>query len=443
MGEFWNEELETMPWEEVQRYWLGVLSRQLQYVKEASPFYRERLKNFQPERLRSLEQMRELPFLTKEDVRSAQSAADRDMPLGSLQTARTEDIVQVLSSSGTSGRPVFYGLTRKDLEAFRDGLAMFFYTAGVRKEDIVAHTTAVPLFAGGDPYFEGIRHIGATTVWIGGVSTTRVLEIMRYTHCNVLQATASFDVYLGEHCLEALGVEASRLGIVKVLGGGEPGLGEEPIRRKLKELWGEPTVREIMGLADVFPGVWAECEQESGMHFVALRDVAVELIDPQSGEHLPWEPGVTGEPVYTALRREATPAVRYRSADLIRVEGVGCACGRHSPRIRCIGRIDDMLIYKAMNVFPSAIRDVILNHFGDAVTGYIQVVKDYPGQVRFDHPIPVDVEVKSPAQDLAALKRSMEDKVRDLLNVRIEATLVAPNTLPRTQYKTALVRVRS
>ncbi|MGB9885992.1 MAG: phenylacetate--CoA ligase family protein [Moorellales bacterium] len=443
MAEYWNPELETMSWEEVQRYWLAQLPRQLQYVKEASPFYRERLKDFDPEKLRSLEQLRDLPFLTKEDVRNAQNSTTREMPLGLLQTVKTEDLVQVLSSSGTSGRPVFYGLTRNDLEAFRDGLAMFFHTAGVRRGDIVAHTTAVPLFAGGDPYFEGIRHVGATTVWIGGVSTARVLEIMRYTHCNVLQATASFDVYLGEHCREALGVEARDMGIEKVLGGGEPGLGEEPIRRKLKEIWGNPSVREIMGLADVFPGVWAECEEETGMHFVALRDVAVELIDPQTGEHLPWEPGVTGEPVYTALRREATPAVRYRSADLIRVEGRGCACGRQSPKIRCIGRIDDMLIYKAMNVFPSAIRDVILTHFADAVTGYIQIVKDYPGQVRFDNPIPVDVEVKSLAQDLAALKRSVEDKVRDLLNVRIEATLVAPNTLPRTQYKTALVRVKS
>jgi phenylacetate-CoA ligase/benzoylacetate-CoA ligase len=287
-----------------------------------------------------------------------------------------------------------------------------------------------------------MRHIGAMVVWTGGLSTARILQTMSYLHCTVLQGTASFDVYLAEQCQRLLGVEPRELGVQKVLGGGEPGLGEPAIRQKLKDLWGAATVREIMGLSDVLPGMWAECEEETGMHFCAQRDVMVELIDPASGEALPWEPGVTGEPVYTTLRRQATPVLRYRSRDLVRVEGVGCGCGRTSPKIRCIGRVDDMLIYKAMNVFPSAIRDVLVSQFGEFLTGHVQIVKDYPEQVRFDHPIPVDVEVKSLDLDLAGLKRDMEQRVRDALNVRIEVNLVPPESLERTQYKTPLVRVR-
>jgi phenylacetate-CoA ligase/benzoylacetate-CoA ligase len=261
-------------------------------------------------------------------------------------------------------------------------------------------------------------------------------------NCTAILGTSSFDLYLAEHCKEMIGIEAKELGVKKVLGGGEPGLGEEPFRRKVKELWGAETVREIMGLADVMPGMWAECEEESGMHFTAPKYIMVELIDPDTGKHLPWEPGVCGEPVYTTINREATPLIRYRSQDYIRVEGINCRCGRTSPKMRCIGRVDEMLIFKAMNVFPSAIRDVVIKHFEPFLTGYIQVVKDHPQQVRFDSPIPVDVEVKSMEQDLPKLKREIEDKVRDILTVRIEANLVPLGTIERTQYKTLLVRVR-
>jgi phenylacetate-coenzyme A ligase PaaK-like adenylate-forming protein len=151
---------------------------------------------------------------------------------------------------------------------------------------------------------------------------------------------------------------------------------------------------------------------------------------------------VCGEPVYTTILRDATPIVRYASHDFISVEGVDCACGRTSPRIRCIGRVDDMLIYKAMNVFPSAIRDVILKHFEPFTTGYVQIVKDTAEQVRFDDPIPVDVEIDKSSVDTQKLKKDIENKVRELLTIRINATLVEPGSIGRTVYKTPLVRVR-
>ena len=269
-----------------------------------------------------------------------------------------------------------------------------------------------------------------------------MLETLRNLHCTAILGTTSFDIYLGEHCHEYIGIPAKDLGVKKVLGGGESGLGEESIRRKIKEVWGADTVREIMGLADVLPGMWSECEQESGMHFTAQKYVMVELVDPDTGKHLPWEPGVCGEPIYTTICREATPIIRYASHDFVRVESMGCPCGRTSPRIRCIGRVDDMLIYKAMNVFPSAIRDVVLKHFEPLLTGYVQVVKDYPQQVRFDDPIPVDIEVHASTLDREKLKRNIEDKVREMLTIRIHANIVEPGTIERTQYKTPLVRVR-
>jgi phenylacetate-coenzyme A ligase PaaK-like adenylate-forming protein len=441
MADFWDREFDTRPWGELTKYWLDKFNALATYVKATSDFYSKHLARVGG--INSFDALLDVPYMTKTEIRDAQTQSTKESPLGSIQAARTEDIVQVISSSGTTGRPVYYGITLKDLEGWRDALANFTYTAGIRKEDVVAHVVGTAIFAGGEPYFEGMRHIGAAVVWTGGQTTQRMLETIRNMYCTAILGTTSFDLYLGENCQKFIGMEARNLSVRKVLGGGEAGLGEEQIRRKIREAWGATTIREIMGLADVMPGMWAECEEETGMHFTAHRHIMVELIDPESGRHLPWEPGVRGEPVYTTVLREATPIVRYASHDYIQVERIECKCGRTSPRIRCVGRVDDMLIYKAMNVFPAAIRDVIMTHFGSVATGYIQVVKDSAGQVKFDNPIPVDIEVKPAGQDLQKLKHEIEDKIRDLLTVRIEANLVPPESIERTPYKTALTRVRS
>lgn len=440
MGDYWNQRFETMPWADVHRYWLEKFNLLLDYVKSNSPFYRKHLA--ETKAVASFDDLTAVPVMTKSEIREAQLAGDAENPLGTIQVARTEDIVQVISSSGTTGRPVYYGITRKDLESWRESLAAFTYTANIRKSDVAAHVVGMPIFAGGEPYFEGMRHIGATVVWAGGLATERLFETLRNLHCTAILGTTSFDLYLAENCRKYLGVDAKDLGVRKILGGGEPGLGEEPIRDRIKELWGAESVREIMGLADIMPGMWAECDEEKGMHFTAQPHVMVELTDPETGKHLPWEPGVCGEPVYTTITREATPIIRYASHDFIRVEAVECSCGRTSPRMRCIGRVDDMLIYKAMNVFPSAIRDVVVTSFKDVLTGYLQVVKDSAAQIRFDKPIPVDIEVLPSVEDKARLKKDIENKVREILVVKIEANLVPPETIPRTVYKTPLVRVR-
>lgn len=441
MAELWDSNFDAMPWEITSNYWLEKMNELIGYVKSNSDFYSRHLKNITG--ISSYEALTDLPVMTKDHVRSAQMESSKILPLGTIQTAKTEDIVQVISSSGTTGRPVYYGISRRDLASWQDALANFTYTAGIRKEDIVAHVVGTPIFAGGEPYFGGLRNIGAMVAWAGGMTTLRLLETIRNLHCTALLGTTSFDIYLPEHCEEFIGIPARELGLKKILGGGESGLSEDSIRRKIKDLWAAQTVREIMGLADIMPGMWSECETESGMHFCARKYVMVELVDPDTGKHLPWEPGVCGEPVYTTLLRDATPIVRYASHDFIRVEGIDCSCGRTAPRIRCIGRVDDMLIYKAMNVFPSAVRDVILKHFEPYTTGYVQIVKDSAQQVRFDDPIPVDVEVHDTSLDMKKLKTDIENKVRELLTIRISATLVEPGTLGRTVYKTPLVRVRN
>ncbi|HZV93128.1 MAG TPA: hypothetical protein VFF72_07920, partial [Caldimonas sp.] len=204
-------------------------------------------------------------------------------------------------------------------------------------------------------------------------------------------------------------------------------------------------LRETMGLGDVIPAMWSECEAADGMHFNAQRYVAIELIDPASTEALPWAAGTTGEIVYTAFTREATPLVRYRSRDHALVVGAGrCRCGRTSPRIRCIGRTDDMLIYKAMNVFPTAIRDLVASSFAGRVEPTLRIWKERKEQVRFDEPLPVDVEAAPAvaAQAYEALAAEIEARVRAQLQVRVAVRVLGPGALPRSVYKSSLFAVR-
>jgi phenylacetate-CoA ligase/benzoylacetate-CoA ligase len=429
----WDAELETMPWDEVLRWQAGQLRQWVEALPARSPFHRDKLAG-----LPARAPLADLPFTTKDEIRASQSESRPGEPFGRHQGVPLREVVQVLSSSGTTGDPVNFALTRADLEVWCDGIAAGFFAAGIRDSDVVAHLVGLPGVAGGLPYADGFRRIGAAVAWIGGRPTEQIVRAIPRLQATAILSTTSFGTYLADRGAKALGVRT-------LLGGGEPGLGQAEIREKIREGWGLESVREVMGLGDVMSLLWGECEDERGMHFCGQRSVIVELVDPATGEAVPWEDGAEGEAVYTTFAREATPALRYRSADHMVVTATTCPCGRTSPRVRCVGRTDDMLIYKAMNVFPSAIRDVVLERFASVVEPYVRIWKDHARQVRFDDPIPVDVEASREldAQRYDDIARGIEHELRSRLQIRTAVTLVEPETLPRTAYKTPLVHVRS
>ncbi|WP_370326295.1 phenylacetate--CoA ligase family protein [Euzebya sp.] len=446
MVRYFDAELETMPWTDVLAWQAERTATFVRGLVDRSPFHTEKLAGVGVPTgvVRDLAFLEDLPFTTKAEVRESQSTRDPALPLGRHQAVPRGAIHQVLSSSGTTGQPVLYGLTATDVEMWADVIATAFWTAGVRPDDIAGHLVGLPGVAGGLPYADGFRRIGAGLAWIGGWPTERVVELMISLGVDAVLATSSFGTYLTDRCEDLVGIPAKDIGVRKMLGGGEPGLGQPEIRQKIVEGWGLDVLSEIMGLGDVLACLWAECEDGGGMHFCGQRAVAVELVDPATGEPRAWEEGVRGEAVYTTFAREATPALRYRSRDHVLVTATSCACGRTSPRIRCVGRTDDMLIYKGMNVFPSSLRDVVLQGFADDVQPSIRVWKDGSDQVRFDGPIPMDVEA---SDDLAPdryreVAAAIAADVRARLQVRVAVTVVAPGSMPRTAYKTPLVHVR-
>ncbi len=444
---YWNPELETQAWPEVERWQTEQIARALPGIQARSQMAAALLAEAQADTdaMHEFAALQGLPFTTKDDLRAAQADATDTLPFGSNQSVPRADIVQVVASSGTTGQPLYYPLTRNDVEIWTDAIANVWFTAGIRPEDTVAHLVGLPMVAGGLPYADGFRRVGATLCWLGGFPTERIVREMRRLRVTALLATTSFALYLSEHWNAAgdeIGVSSS---LVKVLGGGEPGMAQPEIRARVSTGLGLTHLRETMGLGDVLPSLWGECEMQDGMHFNAQRSVAVELIDPDSGVQLAWTEGATGELVYTTFAREASPVLRYRSRDHALVVATTCACGRTSPRIRCIGRTDDMLIYKGMNVFPQAVRELVMERFAGRVGPLMRMWREQAGQVRFDAPIAVDVEAVDAGVDAdrtAALAREIEAAVRDQLQVRIAVTVLAEGSLPRGVYKNALLAVR-
>ena len=435
--------IETEPWEVVLEEHERILPKQIAYLREHSDFYQRRFDewNLDPDSIDSLEALRDVPFTTKQDERDSQADPTPAQPLGEHQAAPKSALNRTISSSGTTGKPTYFGLTAQDRRDWNTVQQRVFYTLGVRPEDTVLFGAGQTMITGGTPYFESLTKLGANVVPAGGESTDRLLSVALDIYPDILWTTTSHIRYLSEQAESVTGVAPEDFAFSKVIGGGAPGIGNPEIRQEFYELWDADLVREGMGLGDVLGAMWGECPEEHGMHFHGQGYVHVELIDPETGEARPFEADTEGELVYTHLRREAVPLLRFRSGDYVRVTGTDCACGRTSPRIQVMGRADDMLIYKGMNVFPSAIRDVISDVPG--VAPRLRVLLPEPNKVNFEQPIPVEI-ARAPDSDASeeTLIENAITAVREQLKARIAPTVVSEADLPPGEYKTDLVEYR-
>lgn len=209
------------------------------------------------------------------------------------------------------------------------------------------------------------------------------------------------------------------------------------MRKRLEEAWGA-RVTEALGIGDIAVSLWGECEHQTGMHFGGAGLVHPELIDPDTGQLIPMEDGARGELVYTHLRQEAAPLLRFRSRDHVEVWSSPCSCGRTSLRMRCIGRTDDMLIVRGVNVFPTAVREVV-NEFAPAISGVI-LIRPTAAGVKQEPPLPVDVELGPEGEAPSGLAERIEVRLRERLVARLKVTLVPHGTPPRSEYKSKLIR---
>ena len=427
-------EIESRPWAEQHVVDDEAYRAQLAYLFERSAFYREKLSAAgfaSAESAGSLADIARLPLTEKGELRA--TCTDDD-PIGAHLCAAPQEIVRIYSTSGTTGAPSFVPLTAEDLDNWVTASSRSYAASGIAPgQRVVSTYNAGPFVAGAA--LDAFDRIGLCHIPVGTGNTERLMLAIELLEPEAVVLTPSYAAHLIEWAADR-DVDLRGSSVRRVLVAGEPGGGEPAFRGRLEEGWGAQ-VTEAMGIGDIGVSLWGECEQQDGMHFGARGFVHAELIDPEHGAALDLDDGATGELVLTHLRHRAAPLLRFRTRDHVEVRTSPCRCGRTGPRLRCIGRTDDMLIVRGVNVFPSAVREVV-GAFEPDVSGHILVRPQAPG-VKQEPPLPVCVELAPGAVADAALAEAIRERLRNVLVVQTRVELVPWGSLGRSEYKSRLI----
>ncbi len=421
----YDVQMETLPREEMERLQFRRLKTQVERVYANVPFYRKRLDELgiTPMDIRRLEDVRLLPFTEKQDLRN-------HYPFGLFAVPR-ETIVRVHASSGTTGKATVVGYTRRDLDNWAECMARAFVCGGARPGDIIHNAYGYGLFTGGLGAHYGAERLGATVVPISGGATKRQVALLKDFGPTVICCTPSYMLFIYESAREA-GIDIKDLPLRIGIFGAEPWT--EEMRREIEAKTGIKAMN-IYGLSEIMgPGVSMECiEAQQGMHIFEDHFLP-EIIDPVTGEQLP--PGTEGELVFTTLTKEGIPLLRYRTRDITSLNYVPCTCGRTLVRMnRIMGRSDDMLIIRGVNVFPSQIESILLESEG--LSPHYQILIKREGML---DAMEVQVEVSESifSDEIKTLQRSeakIQKTIKEFLGVTAKVKLVEPQTIERSQGK--------
>ena len=419
----WNPMAETMPREAMRRLQFERLKQTIAHCYQSTGLYRQRFDEagLRPDDIRSLEDLRRLPFTVKDDLRDNYPYRLIAVPM--------REIVRLHASSGTTGRSIVAGYTRGDLEVWSECVARLAMAAGARDDDIVQISFGYSLFTGAFGLHYGLEKIGATIIPISGGNTERQIGIMRDFGATALVATPSYAMYLAE-VAERMGVMGDiklRLGLF----GAESSTLE--MRRELARRWGI-VATENYGLTEIVgPGVSGECECFCGQR-INEDHFYPEIIDPDTGKVL--AAGEMGELVLTTLTKRGQPMLRYRTRDITRLLYEPCACGRTTVRMAQVtGRSDDMLIIRGVNVFPSQIESVLLEVEGIGPHYEIEVTREnYLDRLTVKVEL-IDGGLLARYSELEALQRAIHDRLRAVLNLDVTVAIASPNTLKRFEGK--------
>lgn len=425
-----NPEYESMPVDKRKELQLDRLKWSIQHAYENVPHYRQAFDEagFHPDQFKSLEDMKRVPFLEKQQMRDA-------YPFD-LFAVSLDRVARVHSSSGTTGNATVVGYTRNDIQVFAEVVARCLASYGLSSRDIIQVAYGYGLFTGGLGLHYGSELLGALTVPISGGNTERQLMLIKDFGTTALACTPSYALNIADYVEKKMpdynfSDTRLRVGIL----GAEPW--SESMRQEIEKRLGIDAY-DIYGLSEVIgPGVSAECSEKSGLH-VFDDHFYVEIIDPDTGEVLPE--GESGEIVYTSLTKEACPVIRYRSRDITRIYHDGCKCGRtHVKMDKVTGRSDDMLIIRGVNVFPSQIETVLMEVEG--TEPHYQIIVDRKGALD-DIEIMVEVNEQIFSDELKVLNnlsQGIRDRMRSVLGISAKITLVEPQTIERSLGKAVRV----
>ncbi len=425
----WNEKYECMSRKELDELQLERLKFVVNRAYEKIPFYKNSFDKagFKPDDLKSLDDLRKIPFISKKDLRENYPFKMFAEPL--------ENIVRIHSSSGTTGKPVVVGYTKNDIETWAELMARSLVCAGANKNDIIQNAYGYGLFTGGLGIHYGGERIGATVIPASGGNTKRQVMMLQDFGTTVLTCTPSYALYIAE-VAEDMGINIRELPLRVGVFGAEPW--SDNMRKEIENKLNIDAM-DIYGLTEVIgPGVSMECEQKNGLHIFEDHFIA-EIIDPDTGEQLPY--GETGELVFTSLTKEAFPVIRFRTRDITSLNPEPCKCGRNIVRMhRVSGRTDDMLIIRGVNVFPSQIESVLMDI--EEAEPHYELVVDRKGAL---DEIELRVEVNErifsdEIRKLESIQNRIQNEIESVLGISIKVTLVEPKTIERSEGKAKRVR---
>ena len=424
---YYQKEIETMPHEQLRALQSEKLVKQVKHVWDNCPPYRKKMeeKGVSPADIKSIDDLHKLPFVTKDDLREGYPYSMLSVPLS--------ECVRIQSTSGTTGRRVIAYYTQKDVDLWEDCCARAITAVGGTKEDVVQVCYGYGLFTGGPGLNGGSHKVGALTLPMSSGNTERQIQFMMDLKSTILCCTPSYAAYIGEALKEA-GYKPEDNSLKAGIFGAEPWT--EEMRRDIEASLGIKAY-DIYGLTETSgPGVSFECEAQAGMH-INEDHFAAEIIDPETGEVLPE--GSRGELVFTSLDKEAFPLLRYRTRDICVLNRTPCSCGRTHVRMsKPMGRSDDMMIIRGVNVFPSQIETVLLN---EGYAPNYQIVVD---RSKNNDTLDVYVEL-SPEQftdtvsGITTREKALAGAMRTMLGIGAVIHLVAPKTIARSEGKAVRV----
>lgn len=420
---------ETMPREDLEAIILRRLKATVDRIYANVPFYRRKLEenSITPKDIQSLEDLKRIPFTTKEDLRD-------NYPYG-MFAVPMDNVVRIHASSGTTGQPTVVGYTARDVNTWAELMARSLAAGGATREDIIHNAYGYGLFTGGLGVHYGAEKLGASVIPVSGGNTKRQIVIMKDFGPTILTTTPSYALHLAE-VADEMGVSFKDLKFKFGIFGAEPW--SENMREEIEKKLNLTAV-DIYGLSEVIgPGVAIECyEAKNGLHIFEDHFIP-EIIDPATGEVLDY--GETGELVFTSITKEAFPVIRYRTRDITSLNPEPCICGRTHIRMnRISGRTDDMLIIRGVNVFPSQIESVLMEM--DNVEPHYQLLVEREGKL---DTLTVMVEVgeqtfSDEVKHLQDLERKISKNIKDYLGVSAKVKLVEPKGIARSEGKAVRV----
>lgn len=443
----WNPDVETLSRDALRALQLERLKAQLAYNYANSAFYKARFDDVgaAPGDIASFEDFAQLPLMDKADQRAAQAESlDRfGNPYELLACAPREKIVRVVSTSGTTGVPTLYTHTAHDVAVINEMNGRKYWRAGLRPGHTMIQAVSLSMFTGGLPLSQGIQHLGACVVPVGiEGGTDRVLQFIELTRPNAIVATPSFGQYLIEECPKRTGKPAHALGLRSFFCAGEAGGGMPEVRKALAEGFGAK-VFDHTGGGHAFHGMSLDepPERYSGMQFLSEDHCLLELVDPSTREPVGQSDGAIGEMVFTFLDWDGTPFMRYALGDLIQVWDEPPDCPTPGRLFKIIGRTDDMLIVKGVNVYPAAIQNEIAT-FRPRVTGHFRIALDAPGPL-VKPPLRLRVEhgPDETTDGLESLAGEIVAHCRKTLRIAPAIEWLRPGTLPRESKKINLIEL--